>query len=123
MRTAGYARQGLVPTPKESVEYFIDGQDEPETVIGHGLTKTIADTRPPVRGVERIALPPSCFNAEMAARDLVHEYLALAASGQSDELTAMVAVLLPEWMRRPRFAVAAYRAATDYQSPDTQGSP
>jgi hypothetical protein len=49
MRTAGYARQGLIPTPKKSVEYFIDGQDEPETVIGHGLTKTIAGTRPPVR--------------------------------------------------------------------------
>jgi 3-oxoadipate enol-lactonase len=163
--TAVPAKQGRVATPDGNIEYLVEGEGDPVTVIGHGLTRTIADTRPLVRGVkgssvffhfrshgnsshavgpwsysalaaelgavckhfgagraiaisvscgvlaravtqspdlfERLVfvLPPSCFNAKMVANDLIHEYLALAAAGKSDELTAMVASSWPAWMR------------------------
>ena len=46
MRTCGY-----LATATGKIEYLVEGDGDPVTVVGHGLTRTIADTRPLVRGV------------------------------------------------------------------------
>ncbi|UOZ07007.1 alpha/beta fold hydrolase [Amycolatopsis sp. WQ 127309] len=49
--TVAAPRSGLLRGPDGALEYLIEGEGGPVTVVGHGLTRTIPDTRPFVNDV------------------------------------------------------------------------